>query len=296
MNDLIVRPSGLVPTEKDPYPYSQVRRVRFTQEIMNRLGLKMPIDDLKYIIAEGVKTINTAYDETKGEYTMNELVNITITEEGVATVSSRQVAEDFGKQHKDVLKAICGLQTSAQNCANLFFESTYPDKYGRKQKEYLMTRDGFSLLVMGFTGKEALSWKLKYIEAFNKMETVLNSPEQLMARALKYANEKIRELEEQVTVLIAPRNRAEEPQNLTGIRETAKELGLGVHTFVGCLVGLHYLYRAENGRLLPNPEHVESGLFYIKDMQEKGWGYVKTMLTDKGKETFRQMFTGSASA
>ena len=87
------------------------------------------------------------------------------------TVSSLQIAEHFDKQHKDVLKAITNLikETSAQNCANLFYESTYPDSYGRLQKYYECTRDGFSLLAMGFTGKAALEWKLKYIEAFNKM-------------------------------------------------------------------------------------------------------------------------------
>ena len=45
----------------------------------------------------------------------------------------------------------------------MFIESYTPDSYGRQQKIYLMNRDGFSLLAMGFTGKEALSWKLKYI-------------------------------------------------------------------------------------------------------------------------------------
>lgn len=94
---------------------------------------------------------------------------------GELTVSSVQVAEDFGKQHKDVLKSIDNLlkETSAKNFANLFIESTYADKYGRQQKSYEMTRDGFSLLVMGFTGSKALEWKLKYIQAFNAMEQEL---------------------------------------------------------------------------------------------------------------------------
>ena len=98
---------------------------------------------------------------------MNE-VKITMTS-GVPCVSSLQVAEDFGKNHKDVLRAIENL--AAQNCAtkNLFIESTYENR-GKNYKCYDITRDGFSLLVMGFTGKEALDWKLRYIEAFNRME------------------------------------------------------------------------------------------------------------------------------
>lgn len=100
-------------------------------------------------------------------------------------VSSRQVAESFGKQHKDVLASIYKMQ-SAENFADcpelttMFYENTYIDSRNRSQKEYLMDRDGFSLLVMGFTGKEALVWKLKYIRAFNKMEKKLkesNTPQ-----------------------------------------------------------------------------------------------------------------------
>jgi Rha family phage regulatory protein len=107
---------------------------------------------------------------------MNE-VKITMTS-GVPCVSSLQVAEDFGKKHKNVVQTIETIMgTSAENSADLskmFLESTYADSYGRKQKCYDITRDGFSLLVMGFTGKEALDWKLRYIEAFNKMEQHIN--------------------------------------------------------------------------------------------------------------------------
>lgn len=54
---------------------------------------------------------------------------------------------------------------------NYFIKSSYVhEQNNQRYKEYLLTRDGFSLLVMGFTGKKALEWKLKYIEAFNKME------------------------------------------------------------------------------------------------------------------------------
>lgn len=89
------------------------------------------------------------------------------------TADSRDIAEHFGKQHKHVIEAVEKLaeQTLAENSTDLFYPSTYLDTYGREQKNYLMTRDGFSLLVMGFTGKAALAWKLKYIAAFNAMES-----------------------------------------------------------------------------------------------------------------------------
>lgn len=98
----------------------------------------------------------------------NNLVKII---EGQAVVSSKQVAESFGKKHKHVLDSIGSILTSAENSANLFREVTVPDSYGRQQKAYLMNRDGFSLLVMGFTGKAAFEWKLKYIEAFNEIKS-----------------------------------------------------------------------------------------------------------------------------
>lgn len=57
----------------------------------------------------------------------------------------------------------------------MFYETSYISSRGREENEYLMDRDGFSLLVMGFTGKKVLEWKLKYINAFNKMEERLKS-------------------------------------------------------------------------------------------------------------------------
>lgn len=94
-----------------------------------------------------------------------------INNNGVIFGNSREVATNFGKNHKEVLRSIENIR--AQNCAvlNMFIESTYVAKNGKHNKEYLMTRDGFSLLVMGFTGSKALDWKVKYIDAFNKMES-----------------------------------------------------------------------------------------------------------------------------
>ena len=100
---------------------------------------------------------------------------ITKTEDGKLVVSSRQVAKDFRKRHDNVIRDIKRLVEMNSNvrASNYFIKSTYLDKYNRETKEYLLTRDGFSLLVMGFTGPEALEWKLKYIEAFNTMERKL---------------------------------------------------------------------------------------------------------------------------
>ncbi|WP_333638556.1 Rha family transcriptional regulator [Tissierella praeacuta] len=103
---------------------------------------------------------------------MNNLINIQ-DRNGQLIVSSREVAENFEKEHKHVMESIRELETSVENSAHLFIPSKYRDSYKREQSEYLLTRDGFTLLAMGFTGRKALEWKLKYIEAFNKMENAL---------------------------------------------------------------------------------------------------------------------------
>lgn len=92
-----------------------------------------------------------------------------------AVTTSRNVADVFGKQHKSVLRSIENLDIDRHNFEQMFYETVSPDSYGRKQKTYIMNRDGLSLLAMGFTGKEAMRWKLKYIEAFNQMEQAVRS-------------------------------------------------------------------------------------------------------------------------
>lgn len=105
-------------------------------------------------------------------------MNLVKVKNNQVVTSSRQVAENFCKQHKHVLASVQKL-TSAQFSADvpeigkMFFEATEPDTYGRQQKIYYMNRDGFSLLVMGFTGQKAIEWKIKYINAFNQMEEAL---------------------------------------------------------------------------------------------------------------------------
>lgn len=111
---------------------------------------------------------------------MNELLTIS---NGQPTASSRDIAEHFGKEHKNVLRDIDTLKKDVLNFEQMYFETEIPDSYGRPQRAYLMNRDGFTLLAMGFTGKEALAWKMKYINAFNTMEQELRSQQQGLTEA-----------------------------------------------------------------------------------------------------------------
>ncbi len=116
-------------------------------------------------------------------------------ESGQVLADSLTIATAFGKQHKHVIRDIevlianmkvleeiedsstlskFGQGYSDQQIQRFFIESKYyHPKNKQEHKMYLMTRDGFSLLVMGFTGQKALEWKLKYIEAFNYIEESL---------------------------------------------------------------------------------------------------------------------------
>lgn len=102
-------------------------------------------------------------------------------ENGQVLASSREVAEKFGKRHDSVLRDIDNLIKSDSTIlwSEMFRETTYTNSRGKNYRCFDMNRDGFSLLCMGFTGKEALEWKLKYINAFNQMEEKLKSNTQL---------------------------------------------------------------------------------------------------------------------
>lgn len=106
---------------------------------------------------------------------MNELIKI---EGNRAVTTSLKVAEVFGKQHKDILKAIGNLECSEEfgrlNFAPTQIDFKMPTGGIRKDKAYTITKDGFVFLAMGFTGAKAAKFKEEYIKAFNDMESGLN--------------------------------------------------------------------------------------------------------------------------
>lgn len=115
---------------------------------------------------------------------MNDIV--LSTQNGEPVASSREIAKCFGKEHKHVLAAIRQILVAENSATKFFHEATFEYR-GQKFPEYLMNRDGFSLLAMGFTGKEAVQWKLKYIAAFNAMEKQL-AAQHKEQRAVQDAN------------------------------------------------------------------------------------------------------------
>lgn len=104
--------------------------------------------------------------------------------EGQPLTNSVLVAEKFDKRHCDIIKKIKGLlNDSPQKCGQFFVSSTYTDSSGKENLMYIMNRDGFTLLAMGFTGQKALQFKLDYIDAFNKMEQTIRNTRNLPSSA-----------------------------------------------------------------------------------------------------------------
>lgn len=91
----------------------------------------------------------------------------------IPVTTSRKVAEVFGKRHADVIRDIEKLTERNSALSVMFTLHPYKDRTGRTLKQYLLTHDGFTLLVMGFTGAEALEFKLAYINAFNDMREAI---------------------------------------------------------------------------------------------------------------------------
>lgn len=105
---------------------------------------------------------------------MNALVSI---RDGEVRASSQDVAAAFEKAHKDVLRAIDRMIELAPELTGRNFalsQMQSPGTRGRMVRGYDMDRDGFSLLAMGFTGAKALEWKLKFLDAFRRMEQALS--------------------------------------------------------------------------------------------------------------------------
>lgn len=154
---------------------------------------------------------------------MNELKDLVIMKDGKAVTSSLEAAKIFGKRHDHVMRDINNLKKDVPNFGEMFFEAETTDSYRRKQKINYMNRDGFSLLVMGYTGKKAMEFKLRYIEAFNKMEAYIReqeaakqlpqTPEELLQLTMKATNhldQRVTNVEEDIDYL---KNKSEVDEN-----------------------------------------------------------------------------------
>lgn len=134
------------------------------------------------------------------ELATKDIYGVFIDKDNTARVSSLQVAQIFNKQHKNVLETIRKIinqkNSLTEEFGRLNFKpSSYIDEQRKRQPCYSMTRDGFTLLAMSFTGKRAMRFKLAYIQRFNEMEkqiivlTDVKSDFPLLTDAIKMAHD-----------------------------------------------------------------------------------------------------------
>ena len=231
---------------------------------------------------------------------MNELVMV---ENNQVVVSSRQVAENFGKQHKDVLESIRGILAAENSATKFFRESTFENR-GKHYPEYIMNRDGFSLLVMGFTGKEAMTWKIRYIQAFNEMEAKIRENTLIMpnfnnpAEAARAWAKEYEEKQKALAQVTEMKPKAEFYDDVTGSTDTI-DIGSVAKVLNIPNMGRNNLFsflrekKVLNKRNEPYQEYVDKG--YFRQI-ETSWEHngtthinLKTVVFQKGVDYIRQL-------
>lgn len=223
---------------------------------------------------------------------MNELIKINY-ESDRPTVLARDLYDflEVKTAYKDWFPRMCEYGfTEGEDFCSFLSESTG----GRPATDAQLTIDmakEICMLQRNEKGKQARQY-------FLQLEKEWNSPEAVMARALKMAQEKLERVKA-INSNLSVQNAIMQPkaeyfdglcdrESLTGIRDTAKLLGIAQNDFVKWLIDHKYIYRDKRGRLMPYAEHVDSGLFTVKETynDKTDWTGVQMLITVKGKERF----------
>ena len=225
---------------------------------------------------------------------MKELV---FTNNGQIVTNSLLVAEKFEKNHRDVLEAIRTIMRTAENSAllQMFQETSYLSSQNKELPMYLMNRDGFSLLVMGFTGQKALQFKLDFINAFNEYEKLAKNPVANLSKidlaqmVIESEREKERlqlqnqaqaqELQKQAPK-VAYYNEVLQSESTYNTNQIAKELGMSAVTL--------------NKKLQEKKVQYKQGGTWLLYHKYQDKGYTKTQThtyTDSNGQTHTSMLT-----
>lgn len=235
--------------------------------------------------------------------------NLVVVKNSQPVTTSLRVAKAFNKQHRNVLRRIKGLLKNEHTC-QMFVKSTIINEQNHQRYLfYYMNRDGFSLLIMGFTGKQALSWKIKFIHAFDLMENKLKHSYKL-PRTFSGA---LRQLADQVdanTKLVKQQKRDLPYTNI------GKTFYISNHTeligqFAKVLKQAHLFNGGQNklfkflrdigdlchygrNRNLPKQQYVDLGWFRVKHSLTKTFSgyncYLTTLITPKGQKHYINYF------
>ena len=238
------------------------------------------------------------------------------TNKGTPVTDSLKVAEVFGKQHKNIMQSIRNILGSAENSAHRkwFCESTYCDAQNKPRPMFIMNRDGFSLLAMSLTGEKAMTFKVAFIEQFNRMEQAIKelapatpAIPQTFAQALRLAAEQAETIEAQQKQLEAQAPKVAfataiiNSPSSCGIDELAKLLkqngiDMGEIRLFQWLRENGYLCSVGTARNQPTQKALDMGLFELKPQTwtnpktDEVMTTTRTMVTGKGKEYFINRF------
>ena len=252
-------------------------------------------------------------DENKNTEELVQVVNKQLV------TSSVTVAGNFEKRHDHVIRDIEVYKKDVPNFGEMFHKGTTQDSYGREQKVYFMNRDGFSLLVMGFRGQKALSWKLKFLAAFNAMEEQLmksmnpelpdfNNPA-VAARAWadQYeAREKAEKELEEAKPKIEFSDAVRCSETCITIGALAKLLNqsgipMGRNRLLKWMREAGYLLSSKHDYNMPAQQYVNQGLFKIHESTaDHGYSYTPVLrltayVTGKGQQFFVKRLKGDGS-
>lgn len=239
---------------------------------------------------------------------MNDLVIQNSSGNDVTT--SLIVAQVFGKEHKNVMRDIENLSCSESFNRLNFERITYRDARNREQDAYEMTKDGFSFLVMGYTGAKAGEFKERFIAEFNKREMMLKSDDYILMRSQQILQKRVDSLQaenekqsRQIAKLQPKADFADAAFKAEGkvdIGQAAKILGLpfGRNTLFKKLkeAGVFFTNRNE-----PKQRYIEAGYFElsqlppIKRTNLPDLIVMKCICTQKGLAYINMLFGGNPS-
>jgi Rha family phage regulatory protein len=204
-----------------------------------------------------------------------------------AVTTSIKVAEVFGKQHKNVLQSIDALDCSGDFRRLNFQPSNYPNKQGKTQPMVEMTRDGFTFLAMGFTGKKAAQFKEQYIAAFNEMEAALKAAPELTADqkllALAQGVIELTTWKEEAKPKVAYYDRFVDPKGALPLQTIGEQLNWDPDEFIEQLRKDKFIY-SHDGTDVPFQRYIENRVLrlFLDDGDGHGNLNGQTRATVKG--------------
>lgn len=218
---------------------------------------------------------------------MSEIVFI---ENNRVVTDSLMIAEVFNKNHKEVMRDIRG-QIDKLNKADEeefsqrnFAQSFYKNDRGRTYKKYLLTEEAFTMVTMSYTTIEAMKFKVKYINEFNRMKQLLGNRNSKLPSSFAEALRLAADLEEEKEKLLAenkvliPKAKVHDQianaENLVAVNKVAKNIGIGEHKFFEFLRVTKILFKEGNANL-PFQQYQNQGYFDVK---------VKTIEDKYGRE------------